>query len=549
MRQDRDRNKRSFQRAEEFLQDLRHGIRALSKTPGLTAAAVMSLTLGIGANTAIFSVVNAVLLRPLPYPDPDRIVACVTSSPGGRMVAAGSPVQFNFLREQASSLQDLSGYRFGRLNMTRVDPPQQLRSAWVTSDYFQLFGARVVFGRTFTADEDRPEGGNVVVLSRAFSKRAFGNDSGMLGKEIFLGGKPYRVVGILAEGLEPPADPNDQEPIDVWMPFQISPDSMDQNGFFSVAARLKPGISLGSSRAQLQVATQQFRRRFPNSGMAPQTVFTVTGMRDRLVGKERSSLSVISGAVALVLLIACANVANLSLIHGTGRRHEIAIRAAVGAGRGRIVRQLLTESALLAAAGGTLGLALGGIGIRTLLALNTVALPRIGDHGSAVTADWRVLSFTVLLSLAVCVLFGLFPALHASRDDLSETLKESRERSGAGRRQAKARSLLVCSELALSVVLAVGAGLLIRSFIALQSVNPGFDSHNVLALSVSLDSPRFEKASAVAELVRDSVLRISALPGVVAVGSTCCLPLESNVIGGVIIPGRPLNGRDHGPSI
>jgi putative ABC transport system permease protein len=535
---------RRFQQVAEFLQDVRHGIRALSKAPAFTATAVMALTLGIGASTAIFSVVNAVLLRPLPYPESDRILVLVTSSPQGLMVGAGSPLQFNFLREQASSLQDISAYRFSGVNMTGVDHPQQLRSARVTSNYFRLFGAKIMFGRAFTTDEDRPEGGNVVVLSRAFSKRAFGGESGIVGREIFLGGEPHRVVGIMADGLEPPA--NAQEPIDVWMPFQIGSNSTDQNGYFSVAARLKPGISLDASRAQLGLLTQQFRRSFPNSEMAPQAVFTAWRIRDSLVGNASSSLSVFSGAVAFVLLIACANVANLSLIRAAGRKHEIAIRAALGAGRGRIVRQLLNESVLLAIAGGALGLALGEIGIHALLALNAVNFPRVGDHGSAVTVDWRVLSFTALISLATCMLFGLTPALQASRADLSEALKEGGGRSGGSSRQGKAHSLLVCSEVALAVALVVGAGLLIRSFIMLRSVSPGFESHNVLALKVSLESPQFQNSSAVAELVRDSVQRISALPGVVAASSTCCLPIEGTIMGGVIILGRPLNGRDHG---
>ena len=405
---------RSAPHIEAFVQDLRHGIRGLSKAPAFSAAAVLALALGIGASTAIFSVVNAVLLRPLPYPSSDRIVVFGTASPSGPTVAAASPVEFNFWREQSTTFQDMAAYRFGRISLTGVDHPEQIRSALVTSAYFRLFGEKVAVGRTFTANEDRPEGGNVVVLSAAFWRRAFGDDSQMIGKEIFLGGKPHMVVGIMSRALELPAafDPAaTREPVNVWMPFQIDPRSTDQNGYFSVAARLRLGISLDDIRAQLKVATQQFRRMFPTAGIGSKDNFTAIGLREALVGDDRSFLSVFSGAVAFLLLIACANVANLSLVRGIARKQEIAIRSAVGASRGRIARQLLAESALLSAAGGALGLALGTVGIRVLLTLNTVSLPRIGDHGSAVTADWRVLIFTILVSLATCILFGLVPAL------------------------------------------------------------------------------------------------------------------------------------------
>lgn len=543
-----DRNKSGhFGAAETFLQDLRHGIRALSKAPLFTAAAVMALALGIGAGTAIFSVVNAVVLRPLPYPDPDGIVVFATSSPAGEWAAAASPVEFNFWRERATANQDICAYRYGRISLTG-DRPQQLRSASVTSGYFRLFGERAAFGRTFTAEEDRPGGGDVVVLSAEFWKREFGGDLHATGKEIFLGGKPYRIVGIMAPALELPAAFNsgdDSDPIDVWMPFQIDDRSADANAYFTVAARLKTGISLRGAQAQLQLTTAQFRRRFPAADLQPKAFFTLVGMRAALVGDV--DLAVFWSAVAFLLVIACVNVANLSVARGAGRRHEIALRAALGAGTGRIARQLLTESVLLSTAGGAFGLALGTIGIRALLALNTVNLPRIGNRGSAVTPDWRVVLFTAMVSLATCVLFGLMPALQSARADLNEALKESRGRSGVSRRQTKARSLLVSAEVALALVLVVGAGLLIRSYVALRYLNPGFDSRNVLTLRVSLAATsRFQKSSGVAEFVRDGVQRIGAIPGVLAASSTCCLPFENNLIGGVIVLGRPLQSRDHG---
>jgi putative ABC transport system permease protein len=540
---------RKAHHSEAIVQDLRLAIRGLLKAPAFTATAVMALALGIGASTAIFSVVNTVLIRPLPYPASDRIVVLGIASAAGPTVSSASPIEFNFWREESTTLQDIAAYRFGRMNRTGVDHPEQIRSASVTSAYFRLFGAKLASGRAFTADEDRPEGGNVVVLSADFVRRAFGGRSQM-GKEIFLGGKPYTVVGIVAEASELPAafNPADtRELIDVWVPFQIDHRSTDANQYFTVAGRLKPGITLGGALAELRLVTPRFRSKYPTAGIAPEAVFTALGLREALVGGDNSLLSVFSGAVALLLVIACANVANLCLVRGLARKHEIAIRTALGAGRARIARQLLTESALLSAAGGALGLALGAIGIRLLLALNTVGLPRIGDHGSAVTPDWRVLLFTALVSLATCILFGLVPALQASRTDLSEALKEGSGRSGAARHQIKAGSLLVAGELAMALILLVGAGLLIRSFVAVRSVNPGFESRNVLTLRVSLAAtPRFQNSSAVTELVRDSVQRIGAIPGVLAASSTCCLPFEDNLIGGVIIHGRLLRGRDHG---
>jgi putative ABC transport system permease protein len=520
-------------------QDVRYGIRTLSKAPGFTAIAIVALALGIGTTTAIFSVVNAVLLRPLPYPDPGRIVFLNTSVHG-----AASPIKFNFWRTHSRTLQDISAYRFGRVNLTGIDYPEQVRSADVTSDYFRLFGQIVTPGRAFTAEEDRPGGHDVVVIGQAFWKRVFGGDPGIIGRSISLAGKPHEVIGIMASASELPALSPASDSVDVWMPFRIDPASNDQNGYFTVAARLKPGVSLEVSRAELRVTTGEFRRKFP-AGIDPQSEFCIEPIRDVLVAGAGSSLSIFSWAVTLVLLIACANVASLLLIRSTGRRREMAIRLAVGAGRGRIIRQLLTESLLLSSAGGVLGAFLGVLGIRVLLALNAVNLPRIGDRGSAVTADWRVLTFTAIVSLVTCVLSGMIPALQARRADLSEDLKASGSRIGTSFRENKARSLLVFSEVVLAVVLLAGAGLLIRTFVALRSVDPGFDPHHVLTMRVSLTGARFQTASAVAELVRDSVERIDALPGVVRAASTCCLPMEDNLIGGVDIVGRPPKGANH----
>ena len=519
----------------DFLRDLRHSLRMFRQTPGFTLAALAALTLGIGANTAIFSVVNGVLLKPLPFPDPDRLVIFLNVGPNGSGSAASVP-KFNVWREQTPAFVDAAGYSFGVMNLTGGERPEQLPSARVTADFFRLFGAQTAAGRTFTADEDRPNGGKVVVLSHGFWQRRFGGDPQIVGRTLPLSGDSYLVIGILA----PSFNSTQFDPFaDVWTPFQMDPASTDQAHYFTAAARLKPGVTLARANAQMQAAAEQFRARFPQQ-LGPKGSFGVQLMQERLVRNVRTSLLVLVGAVSFVLLIACANVANLLLVRATARKREIAIRAAMGAGRGRIVRQLLTENVMLSAVGGTLGLALGVTGIRALLAVNPGNIPRIGADGSGVTADWRVVAFTMAVSLVTGVVFGLFPALQASRVDLNLTLKESSGRSGSGFRQNKTRSILVVVEVALALVLLVGASLLIRSFMKLRAVNPGFESHNVLTLRMSLTEPQYTKSAGVDQLVRAGAERLRALPGIEAVSTTCCVPLEGGYGLPFEIVGRPV---------
>jgi putative ABC transport system permease protein len=527
---------------ETFLKDLKHSLRMFLQSPGFTIAAIAALALGIGANTAIFSVVNAVILKPLTYPDPGRIVLFLLTSPQGSGPAASVP-KFNLWREQTRVFQDVSAYDFGGpgLNLTGGTYPEQIKGIHVTADYFHLFGAPIEKGRTFTPEEDRPHGPHVVVISDGLWRRRYGADPHMIGKTMELGGEPYTVVGIVGPGF------NFDPPSDVWIPFQFDPNSTDQAHYFLAAARLKPGVTLEQAKAQLKLTADQFRRKYPGGAMGPKDGFSVQPLQDAIISDVRTSLWVLIAAVTLVLLIACANVANLLLVRATGRKREIAIRAAIGAGRGRLIRQLLTESVLLSVVGGALGLILGVIAVRALLAINPGNIPRIGEHGAAVTLDWHVLAFTLGISLFTGILFGLIPALDASRADLSATLKESAGRSGSGFRQNKARSLLVISEMSLAIVLLIGAALLIRTFIALRSVNPGFDPHHVLTMEMPLTGSRFEKTAGVAQLVHDGVERLQSLPGVVAAGTTCCMPLEGGFGLPLIIVGRPLtNGPAHG---
>ena len=511
------------------------------RNPGFTVAAVAALALGIGANTAIFSVINTVLLKPLAYPEPDRIVQILNTNPNGSYPWA-SVTNFNNWRQQTSVFQDVTAYDDGHaaMNITGGAYPEQIHAARVSADYFRLFGTRLIHGRTFTPEEDRPNAGRNVVLSHGLWQRRFGSDANIVGKTIDLSGEPYVIIGVV--GPEFHTDPA----ADAWVAFQFDLNSTNQGHYFFVAARLKPGVTLERANAQLKLAFEEFRRKF---GLVnSQWSFGAKLLQDQVVGDARASLLVLAGAVSFVLLIACANVANLLLVRAAGRRREIAIRAAVGAGRGRILRQLLTESMVLFLAGGLAGLALGTMGVRALLSLNPGNIPRIGENGSAVSMDWRVLAFTLGISLITGVVFGLIPALGVSRADLNSGLKESSGRSGMGIRHNKTRSLLVVGEMALAIVLLIGAALLIRTFVALRAVNPGFNPHNVLTMSISLTGPRFEKSAGVGDTVKTATDRVQALPGVIRAAGACCLPLVGSYGMPFIIAGRPLpNGQiSHG---
>ena len=536
---------------ESFLQDLNHSLRLFRQSPGFTVTALAALALGIGTNTAIFSVVNTVLLKPVPAPDPDRVVMFTTTNSGGSGPIA-SEIKFNLWREQTGVFEDVSAYRHGSLTLTGVEQPQQVGAIFVTKDYFRLCGLPIVQGRGFTEEEEQPvgtqlfENGHVVVLSNAFWKRAFGGDPKIIGQVISLSGDPYQVVGIMAAGAQTEV----AEPPDVWVPFRIDPNSEKQVHYFQAVGRLKPGVTLEMANARLQLATQEFRRRYPNAlSTSRGDILSVQPMRDVLVKDVRGSLLILAGAISLVLLIACANVANLLLVRAAGRRREIAIRTALGALRGRIIRQLLTESVLLSMVGAVLGLGLGIAGIHALLVLNPVNIPRIGVNGSRVAMDWRVFGFTMLAGLITGLVFGLIPALQGSRTDLNSSLKESGGgRTSGGFRQNRTRSLLVISEVSLALVLLMSAALLIRTLMALRSVNPGFEAHNVVTTRTTLD-PRFAKVTGVNEILQDAFGRLSGLSGVESVGLTGLLPLDGPFSSlPIIVVGRPLNGPSHGNS-
>jgi putative ABC transport system permease protein len=516
----------------DFWDNLKHAVRMFRSNPGFTFAAIAALALGIGINTSIFTVVDTVLLKPLTYPEADRIVQFLHVAPDGNGSATSIP-DFLAFEQQSTVFQDVAAYDFGGpgFNLTG-DRPEQVHGIHVTQAYFRLFGAPVLLGRTFTPQEDSPTGGRVVVLSYGLWQRKFGGKPDIIGSALSLGNEPFTIIGVLGKSFV--SDPE----ADILLPFQFDRNTNNQGHYFVAAGRLKPGVTLAQANALLKVATDQFRRRYPMA-IEPNTVFGGEPLRDSIVGDVRKSLLVMLGAVSLVLLIACANVASLLLVRATGRKREFAIRSALGAGRWQIIFQLLTESVLLSLTGGILGLVLGYVGVRALLAVSPGDIPRIGEGGAAVTIDWRVLVFTLGISFFTGILFGLFPAIGASRPDLNSTLKESSNRAGTGFHQSKARSLLVITEISLALVLLIGASLLIRTLIALRHVNPGFSSENVLTLEMSLTGERFQKTTGVAQLVRDGRERLNAIPGVEFSASTCCLPMEGGFGLPFTILGRP----------
>ncbi len=524
--------------------DLRHALRLLARSPGFTLVALAALALGIGANTAIFSVVNAVLLRPLPFPAADRLVFVTRHYRDGSRSPSTSIPKFNVWRQYQRTVEFMTAYDFAGpgLNLEGGDKPEQVRGIRVTADYFRLFGVSPALGRTFLPEEDRPGGAPAVVLGDGLWKRRFGGDPGIVGKAVTLSGQLYTVVGVLPGHFRP--DP----PAEVWMPLQPDPASTNQGHYLLVGAHLRPGVTLETANAEMKLAADHFRRLYPQWINNNESV-AVEPMQQRIVGDVRPALLILTGAVSFVLLIACANVANLLLARATSRQKEIAVRCAIGAGRARVVRQLLTESVVLATLGGLLGLLLGSWGVRVLLALSPGNIPRITDLQNAPAlslVDWNVLAFTLAVSLVTGLVFGLFPAMQLAKTDLSSTLKEAAGRSASGFRQSRIRAALVVSEMALAIVLLTGAALLIRSFVGLRNVNPGIDPRNVLTLQISMGE-RYNTTEHVSNFHRLAVQRLEGLPGVVAATPAIVLPV-SNV--GIDLPfkieGRPAEGPYHG---
>jgi putative ABC transport system permease protein len=523
------------------MSDLRYAIRSLLKNRRFSLVAIAALALGIGANAAIFSVVNTVLLQPLPYPDAARLVRVCREFQGGMGCAESIPKYMAAAR--ARSLDTIAAYDFAGpgLNLAGAGLPQQIKGIHVTASYFRVFGATPALGRTFTADEDRVGGPRVAVLANGLWSSHFGSDPAIAGKTILLNGDPYTVVGVLGARFrsEPAAD--------VFIPLQADPNSTNQGHYLSVAGHLGPGVTLEQARAEMKLLGDQFRRDNPK-WMGDKEQAGVFSMQEVAVRDVRPMLLILLGAVGLVLLIACANVANLLLARAAGRQREVAIRAAIGAGRGVIVRQLLVESLVLSVCGAIAGCVAGVWGARALLSLSPGGLPRADDLANAplLTSllDWRLLAFMALAAVVTGLLFGIAPALHLSRADVSASLKESGGRGVSSRKAARTRDALVVVEIALALMLLVGATLLIRTVAGLRDVKPGFDTTNILTLQTSLAGSKYETSRQVETLMRTMTQRIDALPGVQAAAMAISLPTENSVDLPFRIEGRPLQGSD-----
>ncbi len=525
---------RSLPWLDSAARDLRFALRSLARTPGFTVITLLVIAVGIGVNAAVFSVIDAVLLKPLTYPDPQSMVQLVLTVNHGSFPGASIP-QFALWRQQTGIFRQIAAYDFNPVgvNLTGSDHPEQAQAVHVTRDYFALFGASAAVGRTFTEAEDSPNGGRVVVLSYSLWKQRYGGDPKIVGTTIQLDGRPYLVVGVIDRSFVT------DTPIDLWVPNQFDLNSHEMVVNYTVVARLRPGVTLSQANAQLHLVADQFRRTYGEHSLPPGGGFGVVSLQESMVGNMRSPLLVLLGAVGLVLLIACANVANLLLARASARRRELATRAAIGAGRGQIIRQLLIESLALSLAGGLLGLVIGFLGVRLLLRINPGNIPRISETGPSVGLDLNVLLFALGVSVLTGILFGLIPAIVASRPNLAAILNEGSSRSGTSFRQGKVRSILVVSEVALALVLVIGAALLIRTFRKLGEVDPGFTTHNVLTMTMSVSGDRFQTTAPVAQLVREGQDRVQALPGVVAAGVSNCLPLASGFGMVFDILGRP----------
>ncbi|MEK6405678.1 MAG: ABC transporter permease [Acidobacteriota bacterium] len=533
---------------ESFLQDIRYSIRSLIKTPGFAAVAVIVLALGIGANTAIFTVVNAVLLRPLPYPGSDQLVMLWETNPRFQIGVDTLPVTHgNFMdwREQNSVFEYVSALGVGRWNLTGMGEPERISGASVSLNFFRLMGTEPKLGRAFRDDEEKPGAGKVVVISNALWQHRFAGEPDVIGRTMTLDGESYTVIGVAPEGFqfpranELPFFVGVSTQTDLWRPMTLGDDFVNKkraNHQLSVMAKLRSGVTREQAQSEMTAIAERLEQSYPDSNQG--IGVKVVPLNEQVIGNVRVALLVLMGAVALVLLIACANVANLLLARSAARQKEIAIRTALGASRGRIVRQLLTEALLLsmtAAVGGTL-LSLWGIKAMLSLSLTMSAnLPRAHE----ISVDVRVLGFAVAIALLTSVLFGLTPALHASKINLSESLKEGSRGLAGGQRSNHVRSVLVISEVALSLVLLIGAGLMIKSLASLLKVDPGFKPDSTLTMQISLLGSRYPSAKQQIAFFQDVTHRVETLPGIQSVGLISSAPLSGGVYaGGFSIEGR-----------
>jgi putative ABC transport system permease protein len=520
-----------------LLQDLRYGARMLWKNPGFTLVAVLALALGIGANTAIFSVVNAVLLRPLSYPDSERIIWIQTQNLAKGITDSNvsAPDMVDWANGN-QAFEQLSAFTYGGAILQKGDEAERVRAASTNANFFTLFKTQPRIGRTFSEAEDQPGGEDVAILSYGLWQRQYGGAANIVGNKISLGGKSTMVIGVMPRGFDFP------ERTEIWLPLGINMSAERRdNRYLEAVGRLKPSVTIEQASAQLNAVSARLAQEYAetNSG----STVKLQTLHEMMVGDVRPSLLLLLGAVAFVLLIACTNVANLLLARAAAREKEIAIRTALGAGRLRVIRQLLTESVLLSVIGGVLGLLLSVWLTDLLVAISPANTPRFDE----IKLDGRVLLFTIALTVITGLVFGLAPALQASKSDLNEALKDGGRGSSEGGRRNRIRSALMVSEIALSFLLLVGAGLLVKSFLHLREVSPGFNPENVLTMRLSLRSAKYPQGQQKVDFYKQALENIKTLPGVQAAGAVLSLPLggDSFSVGRAFIrEGRPMTPEE-----
>jgi predicted permease len=528
----REANGASF--VETFVQDLRFGARSMRRAPGFTAIAVIALALGIGANAAIFSVVNAVLLRPLAYQDSDRLVTILHNGNG-----PVSPANFADWQAQAKSFAAMGAAESHSTDVTNIDTPEHVDALAITQSTLPMLGVAPMLGRWFAPGEDKAGAAHVVILSYSYWQQRFGGEPSAIGKQLTIDGNSYTVIGVMPQSFA--FAPFWSTKAKMWFPLVLH--NLDDRGFNSTRAfaRLAPGVTIGQARAEMAGITSRLDKEFPGTNAD----ITVTPLKEKVVGKVQAPLLILLAAVGLVLLIACANVAHMLLARAAARQKEFAVRTAIGASRGRLIRQFLTENLLLSALGGLAGLLLSFWGVRALVALAPAELPRL----QSVAIDSRVLAFLIAITALCSVAFGLAPALQSSSVNLSDTLKESGRGTSESAGKSRLRGFLVVSEFALALILLVGAGLLARSFSALRSIDPGFNPHHVLSMVVSVKgSPEFASGPREA-FYRGLLERVRALPGVESASAVNHLPIEGDAWGwGYRVADKPLPAPENTPS-
>jgi putative ABC transport system permease protein len=526
-----------------LLQDIRYGARMLRKNPGFTLAAIITLMLGIGGNTAIFTITSSLLLRPLPYHDPQQLVLLGAHRQGDSDgVGAFSLNRYDLLRDRQRSFSGVAVFTSDSLNLTGRGEPQQVPTGRVSPNFFSVLGVTPQLGRVFIEDEGQPSGKPVVMISDALWHNRFSGDRNVVGQVITLDSTPYTIVGVLPGGVQFPF----MGIADVWSPryFEITfmtPEHLRAGvGYLQGVARLRPGSSLKSAATEMEIFNKQYNDEYPKAPDGGPAVSMVVGnLQELTVVNVRTGLVVLSAAIGLVLLIACANVASLLLSRALARRKEIAVRTALGASRSVIIRQLLTESVLLALLGGVLGLGLSLAATKYLATYLAVPGQNNLSSGFPITMDWRVLSFTLVISVLTGLVFGIFPALQLSRTNINQTLRDEGRGSTGGHRRLQLKGLLVISQVALSLLLLICAGLLVRSFSQLLHVDPGFDAHNVLTMKVSLPTVKYAKPEQQIAFFDEMLRKVAALPGVNTTAMSAALPLNPIRITPVLPEGQP----------